>query len=174
MAFQNLGTLSPSTGEEAKTCYLLRSPPPEWGVKPASFGQICQKAVLIEKGPAGEDLHPTKGSVYTVVTEWGKVRKKRGRKKGWRKTTKAEDTQIFDAFKKVRKPLGEQVLARQVSVNLPKKLRQNASLRTIRKRIAEKSISPASVSPSLCGPSWGPLFRTPSPTLPSAGSSSTA
>ena len=49
-----------------------------------------------------------------VVKRFGKKKKKRGRKVGWRKTTPKEDQEIFVAFKRIRQPLGILVEASDV------------------------------------------------------------
>ena len=78
-------------------CYLLRNPPDCWDVEPMPYKDI---PAYIQQ-PTVEPKRLEK-----VVERFNTKRKKRGRKEGWRKTTKGEDTQIMQTFRKVRQPLG--------------------------------------------------------------------
>ena len=70
------------------------------------------------------------------------MNKKRGRKRGWRKTTTQEDKNILASFQKARQPLGSDVTARGVATGLPPKLKRNVCFRTIRNRLAERGYVP--------------------------------
>ena len=58
------------------------------------------------------------GTIRSAVKRFLAVRRVRGRKEGWRKTTPAEDAKILAAFRKVRKPLGSLVEKNDVSRNV--------------------------------------------------------
>lgn len=61
------------------------------------------------------------GTIRSAVKRFLAVRRVRGRKEGWRKTTPAEDAKILAAFRKVRKPLGSLVEKNDVWKALPAK-----------------------------------------------------
>ena len=48
--------------------------------------------------------HPTAKSVKDAIASFDEEKQKRGRKEGWRKTTKEEDKIILQTFKKLRPP----------------------------------------------------------------------
>ena len=77
-------------------CFGYRNPPP--GQKKLPFWKI------------GELLGYSEGAVRECVNTFSDVKSKRGRKTGWRKTTKAEDKVIMEKFHKVRPP-GQQLLS---------------------------------------------------------------
>ena len=96
-----------------------------------------------------------RGRVHKCVQQWARERKKRGRQTGWRKTTKAEDKQIHTCFQVVRKPLGKRVYARHVKVGLPPALKAKLSVRTVRRRLAEKGVKPErKLRKANRGPAW--------------------
>ena len=64
-----------------------------------------------------------------------------GRPKGSRVTTRDEDKQIIQAFKKVRPP-GAGVVARQIRAALPRSLKRKVGERTVIRRLADKGIKP--------------------------------
>ena len=117
-------------------CYVYRNPPPAWRVKRLSYAKIAS-IVFMKDGIT----HPTPQAVFKCVKEWRRERKQRGRKKGWRKTTKAEDTSVLKTFLKVRPP-GYGVVSRQVQDSLPRDLRLKICKRTIRNRLKEKGYIP--------------------------------
>ena len=93
--------------------------------------------------------------MYEAVKQWGKERATRGRKTGWRKTSRAEDKSILSTFKEVRKPLGKKVKSEMVRSTLPVRLRQKISARTVRRRLAEAAIKPKKkLRNSNRGPAW--------------------
>lgn len=108
-------------------CYGYRNPPP--GQKKLAYNKIA--------GLVGF----TEGAVRESVATFLDVKKKRGRKKGWRKTTKAEDQVIMEKFHKVRPP-GHGVDSRKVRNALPVKLRTKIGRRTVIRRLAEKQYTP--------------------------------
>ena len=141
--------------ENRALCYFYRNPPAESGVKPISYAKIAEIVVMPGRGENGEDVHPSQGAVFKAVQEWGRVRAKRVRKKGWRKTSGAEDKRIVQTFKQVRKPLGKKVTARTVRLKLPTKLREKICDRTVRRRLAKKGIKPKKkLRNSNRGPAW--------------------
>ena len=66
---------------------------------------------------------------------------KPGRNKGWRKTSKREDSNILQTFKRLR-PDGHGVDSRIIHTNLPRQLRRKVCRRTVRRRLAEKDFVP--------------------------------
>ena len=97
-------------------CFFYRNPPAGSGVRPQPYKKIAK---LIRRP------HMSTRTIKTVVHRFLAARKVRGRKEGWRKTTPAEDAQIFAAFQKVRKPLGSLVEKNDVWKALPLALREN-------------------------------------------------
>lgn len=116
-------------------CYFYRNPPPGSDTKPMKYKDIAE--IVVKK----DGTHPTVGGVHKAVQEFMEVKEKRGRKTGWRKTTKEEDAAIMAAFFKCRPP-GHGVVSREVSMALPRPLRQKLSLRTIRNRLKDKGYTP--------------------------------
>ena len=86
-------------------CYFYRNPPAKSGVMPQPFKEIA-KLIRQPRTPAD--------TIRWVVRNFHRVRKVRGRRPGWRKTTPAEDAKIFACFRKVRRPLGSLVESQDV------------------------------------------------------------
>ena len=124
--------------ENRALCYFYRHPPKGSGVQPVK--KWAQIARLVWN--ADGETHPTPNAVKYCVRNWRQVNKKRGRKIGWRKTTKQEDKKILASFQKARQPLGSDVSARDVATGLPAKLKRKVSFRTIRRRLAERGYVP--------------------------------
>ena len=84
-------------------CFFCRYPPKGSGV------QLVKKWAAIARLVWNADgkTHPSANVVKYCVQNWKRVNKKRGRKKGWRKTTTQEDKKILVSFKKARKPQRE-------------------------------------------------------------------
>ena len=141
--------------ENRALCYFYRHQPPQSGVQPLSYRDICPLVYLTEKDAFGEPKHPSVAAVFKCVKQWARERKKRGRQAGWRKTTKAEDKQIHTCFQEVRKPLGKRVYARHVKAGLPPALKAKISVRTVRRRLAEKGVKPErKLRKANRGPAW--------------------
>jgi len=119
-------------------CFFYRHPPKGSGVQPVKKWAAIARLVWNTDGKT----HPSANAVKYCVQNWKRVNKKRGRKKGWRKTTTPEDKKILVSFKKARQPLGSDVTAREVATGLPAKLKSKVSLRTIRRRLAERGYVP--------------------------------
>ena len=118
--------------ENRVLCYVYRNPPPGFG-KGLKWAAIAKRV-----WNTGGRTHPTAAGVRHCVLNWRAERRKRGRRKGWKKTTKEEDKLITKCFHKVRLPLGSRVTAREVATELPKRLRGKICLRTVRRRLAAK------------------------------------
>lgn len=116
-------------------CFFYRNPPPTSGVTPQPYADI---PALVRR--PGEPLLRS-DAVYRAVRKFHSDRNIRGRKKGWRKTSKAEDQVIMKTFLKVRQPLGSAVDARDVINNLPKALRTKVCLRTVRNRLLKQGFT---------------------------------
>ena len=141
--------------ENQALCYFYRNPPAASGSKPLPYRKIAPLVFLKERDEDGELVHPSCAAVFKCVQQWTKERKKRGRQKGWRNTTRADDQQILKTFRKVRKPLGKKVYARFVRAALPKAVRTKVCVRTVRQRLAEKGIKPErKLRKSNYGPAW--------------------
>ena len=80
-------------------------------------------------------LWTTRRTMYGL-SPWGVVGKK-----GWRKTSKAEDKVIMTKFHKIRPP-GHYVDSRKLRKALPSQLRKKIGRRTIIRRLAEKKLTP--------------------------------
>ena len=113
-------------------CYFYRNPPAKSGVMPQPFKEIA-KLIRQPRTPAD--------TIRWVVRNFHRVRKVRGRRPGWRKTTPAEDAKIFACFRKVRRPLGSLVESQDVWKALPATLRAKVFPRTVANRLAEKGFS---------------------------------
>ena len=87
--------------ENRALCYFYRHPPKGSGVQPVK--KWAQIARLVWN--ADGKTHPTPNAVKYCVLNWKQVNKKRGRKNGWRKTTKQEDKKILATFQKARQPM---------------------------------------------------------------------
>lgn len=116
-------------------CYFYRHPPPGSDVKPMKYTDIA--GIVVKK----DGTHPSVGGVHKAVKEFTGVKQTRGRKKGWRKTSKTEDAAILAAFHKCRPP-GHGVVSREVSTALPRTLRTKVCHRTIRNRLRDKGYVP--------------------------------
>ena len=124
--------------ENRALCYFYRYPPKGSDVQ--SVKKWAQIARLVWN--ADGKTHPSANAVKYCVLNWRRVNKKRGRKKGWRKTTTQEDKNILASFQKARQPLGSDVTARDVATGLPPKLKRKVCFRTIRNRLAERDYVP--------------------------------
>ena len=110
-------------------CFFYRNPPRGSGVKPQPYKKIPQ----LIKQPRMEI-----GRIKMAVKRFGKKKKKRGRKVGWRKTTPKEDKEILAVFKRIRQPLGILVEASDVWKALSPRLRDKFTTRTVSKRLRAK------------------------------------
>ena len=93
---------------------------------------IKQKLVVKTDGTA-----PTPGAISEAVREFKEPKQKRGMKKGWQKTTKAENKKVMEVFKKLRPP-GCGVDSRDIHDHLPRNLRAKICRRTVISRLADK------------------------------------
>lgn len=81
-------------------------------------------------------------------------KEQRGRKLGWRKTSKAEDVKIFKTFKKAR-PAGHGIDARTVHAKLPAQLKRKVGRRTVIRRLADRGFKPKrKIAKNDYGPKW--------------------
>ena len=71
---------------------------------------------------------PTPAGVSLAASTFKTEKQQRGRKLGYKKTTKDEDKQILKVFKKARPP-GHYVDSRIIHTRLPKKLKKKVSRR---------------------------------------------
>ncbi len=109
--------------------YFYRNPPPGSGVKPVPYDTIARDLVVNKDG-----TRPTKQGVWNAVQNFNCTKGQRGRKKGWRKTTKADAKVIKTKFFKLRPP-GHGISSPQLHRALPKKLRDQICARTLRNRL---------------------------------------
>ena len=127
-------TFARMSPEVKAKCYGLRNPGGD--AKPMPFNKIRK---LVRKL---DGKRPSEGAIREAVANFkNTTRKKAGRPKGWRKTTKEEDKVIMASFHKVR-PAGHGVDARTVHKALPKKVKKKISKRTVIRRLAEKGYTP--------------------------------
>ena len=119
--------------ENRALCVFYRNPPN--GSKRLTYAKIAE----IVQNEDGE--HPTEEAVRRCVVNFHEPKAKRGRKAGYRKTSKAEDKVILQAFRKLRPP-GHGVDSRKIHATLPKKLRGKVSRRTMIRRLAEQRYVP--------------------------------
>ena len=110
-------------------CHSLRNPPK---------GQPKTKLKDIHKLVKKQDgRRPSLGAIAEAASEFLQKKGKRGRAKGWRKTTKAEDRQVMTTFHKLRPP-GHGVDARTIHTALPMKLMKKITQKTIIRRLGDK------------------------------------
>ena len=99
-------------------CYFYRNPPASSGVRP----QPCKEIARLIRQP-----QLPASTIRNIVRKFHRARQVRGRKKGWRKTTAAEDARILACFQKVRRPLGSLVESQDVWKALPATLRDKVT-----------------------------------------------
>ena len=116
-------------------CYFYRHPPADSGVRPLSYRRIAR--LVVKKN----GTQPSSTGVYKAVAEFRTIKRARGRRAGWRKTTKDEDKIIMSTFHKLRPP-GHGVTARGLHRALPLALKRKVSPRTLRNRLAAKGYRP--------------------------------
>jgi hypothetical protein len=114
-------------------CYAHRNPPK--GVAKTPYRLLKTIVKMQNRKP------PTVSAMSQAAASFLKEKQVRGRKKGWRKTSKAEDRKILAVFKENRPP-GCGIDSRNLHDSLPKKLRAKIVRRTLRRRLADKGIKP--------------------------------
>ena len=116
-------------------CHSLRNPSP--GTKAMSLRAIvAQKLVRKTDGSV-----PSVEAINKAAKSFTEEKKQRGRREGWRKTTKKEDRALLATFHKLR-PKGHYVDSRMVHSALPRKLRTKVRRRTVRGRLADQGYVP--------------------------------
>ena len=78
---------------------------------------------------------------HGTIKNFYEEKAKRGRKVGWRKTTKAEDKVLMDKFHQLRPP-GCGIDSRELHDALPSVLKKKIVRRTVRRRLAAKGYTP--------------------------------
>ncbi len=111
-------------------CYAYRNPGP--GQKPLKLKHI-RKLVKCKDGKT----RPTLSGISQAASSFKEEKQKRGRKTGWRATTKAEDKQILRTFHKLRPP-GHGVDSNVLTNGLSQKIKKKVGRKTIIRRLAEK------------------------------------
>ena len=114
-------------------CFALRNPGP--GKKPVALKDIQKVVQKKKKGPNGKILRPTLAAISKAASSFKSKKGKRGRKKGQRGTTKAEDRVIMKTFHKLRPP-GHGIDSKILKKGLPKKIAKKASRKTLIRRLA--------------------------------------
>ena len=84
---------------------------------------------------------PSEGAISKAARDFKDLKKKRGRKKGCKATTKAEDKKILQVFNKLRPP-GHGVDSRVVHQALPLKIKKKVGRRSVIRRLADKGYHP--------------------------------
>ena len=128
-------------------CYFYRNPPASSGVRPQPYKEIA-RLIRQPQLPAA--------TIRSIVRRFHRTRQVRGRKKGWRKTTAAEDARIFSCFQKIRRPLGSLVESQDVWKALPGSLRGKITARSVANRLREKGYS---MKGKLAGDDLGEQWR---------------
>ena len=111
----------------------MRNPPK--GIKKYKLTDI-QKMIVKEDG-----TRPSIGAISEASLTFMDTKSDRRRPVGSRKTTKAEDKELFKTFHKVRPP-GCGVDSRSLHCALPKKVSKKIGRRTVIRRLAEKGFVP--------------------------------
>ena len=130
---QKLGMVAQMDAKNRALCFFYRHPPN--GAIKLTYTEIAE----IVRNEDGE--HPTEGAVRQCVLKFHEPKAKRGRKAGYRKTSKAEDKLVLQTVRKLRPP-GHGVDSRKVHAGLPKKLRDKLSRRAVIRRLAEQRYVP--------------------------------
>lgn len=120
-------------------CFAMRNPGP--GKKPMALKDIQKVVQKKKRGPNGKILRPTLAAISKAASSFKSKKAKRGRKKGQRCTTKADDRVIMKTFHKLRPP-GHGIDSKILKKGLPKKVAKKASRRTLIRRLAEKGFVP--------------------------------
>ena len=128
-------------------CFFYRNPPATSGVKPQPYKAIPD---LIGRP------HMSVGAIKMAVHRFGSDKQRRGRAKGWHKTTAAEDATIMRIFKQVREPLGALVEAPDVWRALPPGLRAKITIRTVSNRLRDEGYR---MQDKAAGDDKGPQWR---------------
>jgi len=116
-------------------CWAFRFP--REGATKIKLADIIKKKLVI-----CTDGHvPSEGAISEAARNHLAEKNQRGRKDGWRKTSKVEDRKVFATMKKLRPP-GHYVDSRIVHRALNKKLRKKISRKTVIRRLAEKGLKP--------------------------------
>ena len=88
-----------------------------------------------------DGTHPSAEGVRVAAKQFKVEKEKRGRKKGDKKTSRAEDRAILKKFKVMRPP-GHGIDSRRLHRALPVSIRRKVSRRTVIRRLADKGIKP--------------------------------
>jgi hypothetical protein len=114
-------------------CFAMRNPPK--GLKKYKLSDI-QKMISKKDG-----TRPSLGAISGAGLAFMDPKSDQRRPVGSRKTTTAEDKELFKTFHKVRPP-GCGVDSRSLHGALPKKVSKKISRRTVIRRLAEKGYKP--------------------------------
>ena len=129
-------------------CHALRNPPP--GVKKTKFKDIIKNKLVVKI----DGTVPTPSAISQAASTFKTSKAQRGRKQGWRKTTKEEDKTVLKTFHRLRPP-GHGVDSRMVRNALPKKLKAKVSRSTVIRRLGDKGFkAKKKISKSDYGVKW--------------------
>lgn len=115
-------------------CYALRTPGA--GQKKMKLGAI-QKLLFKKDGKS----RPSLQAISQAAKTYKQPKEKRGRPKGSRNTTAAEDKILMKTFHKLRPP-GHGIDSNALKRGLPRKIGKKIGRRTIIRRLAEKGFTP--------------------------------
>jgi hypothetical protein len=118
-------------------CFALRNPGK--GHKPMRLVNI-QKLISKKDAKRGKASRPTVQAISLAAKNFKAVKQQRGRKIGWRKTSKQEDKKILRTFHVLRPP-GHGIDSRALRDALPKKLQRKVCRKTIIGRLADKGFT---------------------------------
>ena len=129
-------------------CYALRNPPT--GVKKVSIAKIIKDKLVVKT----DGSVPTPGGISLAASTFLEEKGTRGRKTGWRKTTKEEDKKLLKTFH-FHRPPGHGIDSRVVHANLPAKIRKKIGRKTVIRRLAAKGFKPKrKIDKNDYGPQW--------------------
>ena len=114
-------------------CYAHRNPPN--GVKKTPY-KVLKTLVRKQNG-----RRPSVSAMSQAARDFLKPKQQRGRKEGFRKTSKEQDNHILNTFKKNRPP-GCGIDSREIHSKLRKTVRDEVSRRTVRRRLEEEGYTP--------------------------------
>lgn len=113
-------------------CHAHRNPGP--GKKKTPYSELRKLVKKIDGFP------PSVGAMAKAAKTFKTPKAARGRKQGWRKTSKKEDRNIMKVFKKLRPP-GCGIDSRELHQHLTKKLQKKIKRRTVIRRLREKGFT---------------------------------
>ena len=100
-------------------CWVFRNP--REGATKVTLADIVSKKLVVCK----DGRVPSEGAISKAAKQYFAEKQQRGRRDGWRKTSKVEDRKILHTFKRLRPPghyIDSRILHRALNQKLRKKI----------------------------------------------------